>query len=1066
MTLRTLPVAGLLAVVALALAASPAAAAPTRVVTGLGAVQSPARAGRNVVVARFTAPGRRGSAIAPFTLVRPVRGLARIVSPTAGTRPAGPLVLAVRARTGSTVQAWVNGRAATTHLRRSRAGIWSGVVPPSAGLRHRANRVRVRVWHPSGQIQDLRREVRVATSGPIADAGRDLRTTATLAVRLDGRASLRAPGTSSAPAHAWRITSRPRGSSPRLTGATTARPVLRARQPGRYVLRHTVRGPAAPPTTGAAESATAASSDEVTVTVATPGPLVGLTVGGGSSPGLVLGGSTVPAGIPGPGVQLLVLDRATLAVQPASSAFPAGSMDDLATAVSGLQAPDADAGVPGDLAVIVSLPGGPSATTAADAASLNSAVAALGGRPVDAAQPFQVVGSPTAAAGSAWQVPTLAGGFFTPDINGLFTFVWGDDLPFATGSPSASGNVITVGGTTFSVPAPAAGNGGFQVAVLDGVDPTQTQCFYFTTNDPASTAACTTSPAPLVAPGSQGPCFPDLPRPCTEPQPCLGDCVPIDTPALSMGYVIANAVQAGDVVIVRSIGTPFPASPAIGNDPDAVLPAIQAAGGTVDIFDQLTAPGGQTYTLVSPGQPGTVPVEASSVPGPPMPGGGVSGVLQRADSGGAYQVLTADPTGQVDYSSTLTTIAYQPPQAWPASDTPGRQAALASISARLAPGGVGCDGAGDCDVRNVYGQEGSDPSVYSTALAGLRFPAGETGFTQADFTAVKEQLALEFPMVKNVWTFIGDLQAPFTSGSGGELAAVEQIGAEINQALQPPPTSSAQSEALSFLSDFTWALSIFEDAVPVIPELAGGLSVAAAFGADLTGDDPGAPTAVIDVQTQELATTVSGELEDAGTGMGNLGEIIVADWGKLSALSDRYDNDPGWQVTPDVQQAFTDGLQASAAQGFYTALMPVAFDAWELSAPLSPPPAAANYSCVTSAAGQVLTIQPFAGITPQAQITVAQVPAPSGAYRPAAPSYPVLAMFPADAQPGDDSSGPPPASLVGPIFAPPVTPQGDAVITNGGFFPAQWFWDLAYPAPKVAPAGANGNPPICPDVAP
>ena len=817
------------------------------------------------------------------------------------------------------------------------------------------------------------------------------------------------------------------------------------------MLRDTVSGPVRPSaaTSGLRQSAVASSADTAQVTVTTAGPAISVsaTTDASGAPGISLGGTFIPAGISGPGVQVLVLDRATLAVEsPGSAAYPAGSMDQLQTSLEGL----GSAGTQ-PLVAVASLPGGPAANPGSDAAALALALAQIQGSspaPVNVASPFSVVGIPEGASDPPSLLAQIAApldGFFTPDVNGNFTFTFGDYIPFDTGAYSATaGNRITVGQVTYSVPPAASGTGGFQVVYMDPITLAGTCVYYATGGGPA--LPCTTGSVPSAAAGvgasaALPACGPGVDPPCAAPIPSngggpgpacgpgIGPCInptPGTLPGTAMNNALTAAAAAGQVVAVAAVGSPMPGG---GEAAFAAAAGIGALGGTEDVFSQVGP--GSTYSFVGPTPAQKFPAEASSVITPGA-SGEVTGVLARSSVGGAFAPLAADVSGQADFAGGLGAIAFQPPTPWPFSSTPGQQAALADISARL---GLGCDAQGACNVRYAYGTLKGAISGYSTELNSLSYLAGAS-FTEQDFANVKSELLAEFPQVGTVWGFIGELQQPYIAAGAGELANLTNIANAIQDAVDPPASTATQS-FLSFATDFMWAVSIIpgEGQIAAVAEAAGVLAVAAAFGSDLSTLGSGAPQPDVVAAGDQLASEILDRSDQMQQGIGNLGAIIVADPAKLAQVSTLASGQ--WALTTTQENVLEDAVETGAAQTFYTGLLPLAYSAWQVTGvSLTPAPAAANWSCVI---GRNLEGTPFRGVPASGQIVLS---APAIPGLPAGTSQ-VYAFYeagknPASGENENSEDGQAPASLTNDLFAAANPSTQSAGSTR------RWFWEWAY----------------------
>ncbi|MCU0307433.1 MAG: hypothetical protein MUE51_06625 [Thermoleophilia bacterium] len=1043
----------------------PALSASGRTVTARIPDRQPLRAGANVLSVAFRAARRSGVDAARFTLVRPATGQVRIASPAAGARvPARPLPVSVRAVPGAQVRLWVNDREASGRLQEIRPGQLRALIGPSAGLRYGTNRLRVRAVRRSGRIQDVSRTVTVGTGAPLADAGADVRTTAGVAVRLDGRATLRAPGTSQAPASTWTIAGGPPGSSPRLTGARTARPTLQTDKPGTYALRVTVRGPGGKSGAERAEAATGTSSDTVTVAAQAPGPLiaVGAATSPSGTPGITVGGTTYAATIPGPGIQVVVLERATAGFVSTTS-YPTTDLAELASDMSELTSTQGS----DVLVLMASLPGGP-AVVSGQSGSFGSALTAIGVAPgTSLIGPFGIAGIPGSPAGTASTIPAALDGFLTVDVNGNYTFTFGDYIPFDTATPDPSagvGNVVTVGGTTFAVPAPPPGQGGFQVVTLDPLtlDPA---CEYYATNgtqtanctvgglaSPAAPASATQSAAPAtgatLAPpinqGGPGPaCGPGTPFPCPQ-EPQLQEMAEDLQGLPPDGVVIITTVctpAAGSTTCgpFSAPGADWVSTAFFGNPLADTLPTISALGGTVDVFAQLGA--ADTYTLVSPPPAGQNPFERSTLITGPGTTNRLAGVLARG-ADGSFAPILADFTGQIDFAANLASIAYQPSTPWPAGTSGGQLSALQAITRRL---GL-C--VGDvCDVRAQYANQSI--TLPTAQLQGLTYPSpAPAAYTEADFTAVKRQLLTEFGYVADTYSFIDVLQAPYPSATATGSADLQSIAAAVEQAVTPPSNTGVAS-VLSIATDVLWALSLVSgtEAIDAVAEVAGEGAVAAAFGSDLADGTDGSPVTQVEAAATSLALDWVDQIQAVSTGIGNLGQIVVTDWGKLSAVATRTKGP--WAVDQTVRDAMQSAVETGATQTFWQALMPVAYTPYTFVPTATNPPGTTvqTYLCASPQIGPPL-FAPFNQAP--AQSTVALVNGyglPTGTGTTATTAQ--FALYEAGQTPlvGANSTSFPPASIVDPLFA-PVTQQGGI----GVFGP--WFWTRVYLGQSPAQSGS------------
>ena len=848
-------------------------------------MKGPLKVGANGVLAEFTREGRRSFDASRFTLTRSVTGLIHVSAPRRSTvlgevtsvRPAGPVRVKVRVEPQAHMAASLNGRAVTKRFAIHPDGTRRAQLGPSAGLRYGKNVVKVRALTADGQRQERSLVVRVASTGPLADAGPDKRTDTRHRTRLDGRKT-KGPRTLT---FNWRITKAPKRAKVRLKRRASARPVFAATTPGTYVVSNTVR------------SGRVRSTDKVTVSVSPSASVqpVTMSVGKDSSgqivPGILVGTQFYPSPVNGPGIQMLVLERATLALS-SNTAYPPGQMADLqAAVVKGATQGDAS----DYLYVLVSLPGGSPVSDTADLTALVGAVQFLGFQlpdpsdadsAIDPNLPFQLVGIPDpdiAFNGTAWSMPAALDGVFTPDVNNNWTFNTGDYAPFDTG-----GTAITIGSQSW----PLATGNGFQVVVADPISLDASSSFFS-----------------------------------------------IPAQVQQMGQTMQGAAAAGQVVAIRSVGT-LPDLSQSGSQADAdgfaqVTGALQEMGGSPSVFMGLGP--GDTYSFVGPTQPYSFPAEASTT----IAGDGtVTGQLFRVPQGGGYAPMAADPTGNADFASSLSSIAVQPAVAWPKSASAGQQASLAYLSQKLA-GGIGCD-VDPCDVRTAY-----DDVEYQTQWTALvsqlaKYPCSSPNgcrkldASRAQFKGVRKQLAQEFSMVDDVWELLGSgagIQAIYSEVQGATVGGLDQAFNAVDAAVAPKG-DPATTTILSLVTDVMWAASILDvEDWALVATVAGALAVAAATANDLADLPTGSPYQAVADAGPVFTGDILGQLTVTMEGVGLLGQFIVQDWGRLSATATQIDT--AWTIDSAASDALSSGLVEGAVQNMYSALMPVAYQAWALT---------------------------------------------------------------------------------------------------------------------------------------
>jgi hypothetical protein len=443
---------------------------------------------------------------------------------------------------------------------------------------------------------------------------------------------------------------------------------------------------------------------------------------------------------------------------------------------------------------------------------------------------------------------------------------------------------------------------------------------------------------------------------------------------------IAEA-EPGTVLMLQTIGDPKAERPAWG----AVGAALESFGGTPTVWDELDGTG--NYALVGTAYPGhetaatrsAATVEASG----PMEGGEASealkpwvgttrGVLGRGPN--SFPIVRAstslprgvikltkqeerereeeEKTGEVNkeeikagegteevevaYSPfELMTLAEAPPKAWPLSDE-RHEAALEYISKELDLGNPreaeNGNAAGWCfepkkwDARAEYCDTNivSEWGTKQEHLGKLAYQANEH-FGAQEFTEVVKQLKLEFADIPDVIKLFETLREPFHGTSGGLAAAFKRGADKVNSdVLKPEEQELAEKEMVEI---FDAMLTPAQDAA------GGGLSVffgavesGLNLGLDYAESKDGMPAAgPLGAETGEGVTAeAEARIKDAVAAISTLEEIVLTDWGKLSATHARASR-AAWSTKPRAVEGIEADLETGAQAWFYETLMSASY---------------------------------------------------------------------------------------------------------------------------------------------
>jgi hypothetical protein len=884
------------------------------------------------------------------------------------------------------------------------------------GLHFGTNRLRVFAARRNGTFDVERRTVRVPRTRPLPGAGPDRRAAAGSGIRLNGRSS-RAARRGAGLRYSWRIVRRPRGSKTALRWRHSARPALRPDVAGTYRVRLTVTETRRRQGGGRLSRS---SADVVTVRAVEELPPIGMPVetiswNGGDTEetidtGIRLGSKTYWLGMPqGNSVQAVILERGTLEVL-YSASYP-GSQSDAETLAAKVH------GFGNKALVLISNPAvlpnsevNPGFVKIVKGLGVSVSTLELGRAGWSAIGIPESKGGGYLGSGLSFQdsgVADLRGnldGYLQVDSNDGFNFVPGARVSFDTSVPSQAKdrNAIQVGDRQYaSEPLAGCGTGGFQVQVVLAETLAAAAGQTFTTN------GCGT------AEDAKG-------------QQTLAD-------FLAAVNLAGGSSEGPKLVFVQSIGEPRDAS--AGNWV-AIAQQLGRLGGTEAVF----AEHGGSYALVGTLGVSNPPLEESSsaLTGKPAR---ISGVLKpdRLDS---FVPVLASPTGSTPF--TMSTIAYQAPQAWPHSQTAGEKAALGYIAEDVLDLdkptlNSACYVPPKPDVRSEYCNLAyrGKWTAWAGKLERRKYEAGH-GFSEEDWKNVVEELAPaegfgEFEAVQTVWSLVTTLQGAIGASAVTGEVNLKKIALEVEEALKPPAKSEAAGWWLEFLANIAAIASYYDFGLEdeVVQKTTGAISGVLFIAAQWQAGPEGSP--VFEhwkLSADEVAVQMAKNYRAASNGIGRVGELIVSDYGKLKAVA----RDPNLALNAKAVATTAETLESGAKQWSYGALLPVAYEAVSLrqgeqqNNPL--PKNASEYSCeFYEAGGGSGAYHPF-GSAPEAAQYRTELPAPTlGVLVVNGSELPVQ---------GDPEEHPrsPTAKLIEPLFAAPE---------KGGLgLYTPWFWRTAF----------------------
>jgi hypothetical protein len=551
--------------------------------------------------------------------------------------------------------------------------------------------------------------------------------------------------------------------------------------------------------------------------------------------------------------------------------------------------------------------------------------------------PFTIVGIPEIPVGDAWRATaaqtSAAGGpgsgglegYLTVGvatgtaINNTYTLIPGPD-PFVQIDTCASAGgstcAVTVGDQTYL---PTAGVNGIHVVVLDRT--TLTLLSNKTVTNWSDLAVAINTAQSGTAPTKQ-----------------------------SVVHYVTNGGQTNQgLVIMQSVGTGaltgtpvnyvFQNLTQLGGNPETLMGSLNggtSAGGKavnagpyalVGVADKLPWYGnGIESSMVMAGPSAS----ASSQPWPAgQPDGTINGLLQRGTTG-MYAPFAGGPNGQT--FAELVGIVFQDPQDFPSADADALAyiAGVKDDDGKLVytyPAGTtaGIGLSGYPDVRSAYKSVNMDNK--DTALNGVVCSGYD--FCGPDFDALTQQLLTEFALVLEAVDVLTDLEEPYTSASDG----IFLVNATWDTILgsKPPPPKPTSFDWLGFV---TATLGLAEAiAAPINQPTSEALGIAtAAFtmgSVFVHGSSGGSATTVQAEAADDLSAQLSLQQDAVEKGFNLIHDMILSDYGKLTALADK-DGAKGWGYDGDTANAAVDALNASTMSTSNTTLIPQVYGATSL----------------------------------------------------------------------------------------------------------------------------------------
>jgi hypothetical protein len=305
--------------------------------------------------------------------------------------------------------------------------------------------------------------------------------------------------------------------------------------------------------------------------------------------------------------------------------------------------------------------------------------------------------------------------------------------------------------------------------------------------------------------------------------------------------------------------------------------------------------------------------------------GQLSGVMGR-NAESQYYPITAGPAPGGSYG--LSALEYQSPVPWPLRDA-DHDGALACVADAL--------GLSAPIERNYYTDDNLDWGSELSQLNQLSYSSlpsdavcDPSSFTAQQFGDVKTQLGKEFTDVQRVKLLVTNLRSPL----GVSAAAAESNFQAIVSALQStmkPPDSNTSGDAADVEANALFVLS----AIPEVGDVFALSAEAMDLAQSLANNPDGTPISDFQTQASELGTELANSIVATYEQLGQVGDVLVSDWGKLQSASQRAaDSSPGgWAWSddnPDDTAIEATALTATTQRLAYEALFPLVFNLFRI----------------------------------------------------------------------------------------------------------------------------------------
>ncbi len=251
------------------------------------------------------------------------------------------------------------------------------------------------------------------------------------------------------------------------------------------------------------------------------------------------------------------------------------------------------------------------------------------------------------------------------------------------------------------------------------------------------------------------------------------------------------------------------------------------------------------------------------------------------------------------------------------------------------------------------------------------FQAGH-GFEAPVWASLTKELPGEFENVQGVWGLISNLQSVFGVSSTSAQVNLKKIALAIEEETAPPAHGEVAGWWLELAANLLSTASYYSFGIEgeIVRKSAGTLSGALFIAAQMIYGPQGAPAAeTFKLETTDFASELAETYLDASKGLGLIGEILVSDYGKLTAVKEGGLLGINEKTLAKLEEALGPGSQSWS----YEKLLPTSYEPVTLKTGLNLdkvlPENATEYLCTWSESyGLYSEYKPFENTSNHAQL--------------------------------------------------------------------------------------------------